>query len=71
MADMPKIGNTRDFGTEYRFGDMTFNIAEASDLNDLLRGIQKSHEFEKMFGTMVRAELTGRNRLRKFQTNFR
>ncbi len=71
MADIPKIGGTRDFGTEYRFGDMTFNIAEASDLNDLLRGIQKSHEFEKMFGTMVRAELTGRNRLRKFQTNFR
>lgn len=71
MTDMPKIGSVRDFGTEYRFGDMTFNIAEASDLDDLMRGLQKSHEFERMFGTMVRAELTGRNRLRKFQTSFR
>ncbi len=71
MADLPKIGSARDFGTEYRFDDMTFNIAEASDLDDLMRGLQKSHEFERMFGTMVRAELTGKNRLRKFQTVIR
>ena len=57
-------------GTSYQFGDMTFSITEAADAKGLMRELQKSHEFERMFGSMVETKMTGRNRLGKYNVRF-
>ena len=71
MAGIQDHGVERgNAGTSYQFGDMTFSITEAADAKGLMRELQKSHEFERMFGSMVETKLTGRNRLGKYNVRF-